>query len=163
MNLVLLGVSGSGKTTVGRALAERLGWALVDGDDFHSAANRAKMAAGEPLTDAYRQGWLDAIGQAMAQARGDGRDQVVACSALKRRYRDVLRSYDPEARFVYLKVPRAVLEERVKARRGHFFPRALLSDQLKTLEEPDAREALTIDATGDVSSIVDALAARLKI
>jgi gluconokinase len=163
MNVVLLGVSGSGKTTVGHALVSRLGWLFADGDDFHSVANKAKMAAGMPLTDADREHWLETIGKIMAQARSAGRHQIVACSALKRRYRDVLRGYDPDAVFVYLKVPRAVLEARLKARQGHFFPPALLSDQLSTLEEPDAAEAITVDASRDVGSVVDAIAARLEI
>jgi gluconokinase len=163
MNVVLLGVSGSGKTAVGSALAHRLGWSFVDGDDFHSAANRAKMAAGTALTDADRQDWLNAIGEIMARACAEGRNQVVACSALKRSYRDILRGYDPDAMFVYLKVPRAVLETRLEGRQGHFFPPSLLADQLNTLEEPDANEAVTVDAGRDLGSLVDTLAARLKI
>jgi gluconokinase len=163
MNIVILGVSGSGKTTVGDALADRLHWRFTDGDDLHSVANKAKMASGTPLSDADRRGWLEAVGAAMVRATAEHRDQVVACSALKCRYRDLLRCHDPDAVFVYLKVHRDALETRLTARKGHFFPPSLLQDQLDTLEEPAPSEAIVVDGARGVEAVVDAIARRLEI
>ena len=145
-----MGVSGSGKTTVGLALAARLGVPFADGDDLHPAANLRKMTDGIPLTDADREPWLDAVGAALA----DG-TRVVACSALRRRYRDRLRAAAPGLHVVYLEVPRAVLEERMTHRSDHFMPVALLDSQLATLEPPGLDEgALTLDATLPVDELV---------
>ena len=148
--LVVMGVSGSGKTTVGRALAARLGWIYREGDDFHPPANVAKMRAGRPLDDADRAPWLDAIGRwmdAQAQARRPG---VMACSALKRSYRERLRTGRPQVWFVYLRAPHAELERRVLARHHAYMPASLLHSQLETLEEPRPNEPRTVTLeTGD--------------
>ncbi|MEN0130552.1 MAG: gluconokinase [Brevundimonas sp.] len=130
-HVVVMGVSGTGKSTVGRLLAERLGAAFVEGDDLHPAANVERMRAGIPLTDADRAPWLELVRDAMSTAGGD---TVVACSALRRAYRDVLRGARGRVRFVHLVVPPAELEQRLSERAGHFMPTALLASQLATLE-----------------------------
>lgn len=135
--LVVIGVSGSGKTTVGRRLAAELGWEFLDADAFHPPENVAKMAAGQPLTDADRAPWLAALARVLAEAVGAGRGVVLACSALKRAYRDVLRSAGPGVAFLYLRCEPDLVRERVAARPGHFFPAALVDTQFAALEEPD--------------------------
>ena len=130
--VVVMGVSGSGKSTVGALLAEGLGAKFTDGDDLHPAANVAKMAAGIPLDDADRWPWLAAVGRALAEAGPDG--LVVACSALKRVYRDAIRTEAPTARFVELDSSPAVLAERMAQRADHFMPPSLLASQLELLE-----------------------------
>lgn len=130
MRIVVMGVQGSGKSTVGRLLAERLGAAFVDGDDLHPPANRAKMAAGVPLGDADRAPWLDAVAAALDR----GPDVVVACSALRRVYRDRIRAGAPDAVFVHLHGSAALLRERIAGRRHEFMPPGLLDSQLATLE-----------------------------
>lgn len=138
--VVVMGVSGSGKSTVGSALADALGLTFVDGDSLHPPANVAKMAAGIPLDDADRAPWLDAVGAALA--RGD----VVACSALKRRYRDRLRELAPATRVVYLRGSRELLSERLAGRHHAFMPASLLDSQLAALEEPTPDEhAIVLD------------------
>jgi gluconokinase len=148
MIVVLAGVSGSGKTTVGSLLAGRLGWPFADGDSFHSAANIAKMSAGIPLADEDRWPWLASIGawiDERAAARGSA---VVACSALKRAYRDVLRKGRPEVRIVFLTIDRDAGLARLQARHGHFFPAKLLDSQLADVELPGPDEgALVLDST----------------
>ncbi|MCI0384831.1 gluconokinase [Streptomyces sp. CNQ085] len=145
-----MGVSGSGKTTVGTALAERLGVPYAEADDFHPPGNVAKMASGVPLTDADRAPWLDAIA-AWLKARGaDG--GVVTCSALKRAYRDRLRRAAPELFFLHLDGSPELIGERLTGRTGHFMPSALLRSQFETLEALDADEAgavVPIDGTPD--------------
>jgi gluconokinase len=138
--VVLMGVSGAGKTTVGRLLAGMLGAELAEGDAFHPKANVAKMAAGTPLDDADRQPWLEAIAQAIDRARAEGRGLVVACSALKRRYREVLIGARPGVALVYLRGSRALIGGRLGARKGHFMPPELLDSQFAALEEPGADE-----------------------
>ena len=134
---VIMGVCGSGKSTIGARLARELGLEFVEGDDLHPADNVKRMAAGVPLTDADRRGWLLAIGTRLRDAKRAGRGLVVSCSALKRSYRDLLRSAgDDTVRFVYLAGGRALLAERMAQRRGHFMPASLLESQLATLEEP---------------------------
>lgn len=135
-----MGVSGCGKSTVGRALAARLGWAYRDGDDLHPASNVAKMAAGHPLTDEDRAPWLRAIRSLLDELAAAGSDGVVACSALRRAYRDVLRDGPGEVRFVFLDVDPEVLAARLAHRSGHFMPRTLLASQLAMLEPPTADE-----------------------
>ncbi len=135
--IVVMGVSGSGKTTVGRLLAERLGVPFADADDLHSAAQVAKMAAGHPLTDDDRWPWLALVGAALSNAEGTG--LVMACSALKRAYRDAILRAEPRTRFLDLEGSRALLESRVGHRVGHFMPASLLDSQLATLE-PLARD-----------------------
>jgi carbohydrate kinase (thermoresistant glucokinase family) len=136
-HVVVMGVSGSGKSTIGELLARKLGAPFIDGDFLHPESNVTKMAAGTPLNDADRKPWLEAIGQRLAQA-GD-KSLVIACSALKKSYRDIIRAADPTARFVLLDGPRALLAERLAGRTGHFMPPTLLQSQLETLErlEPD--------------------------
>jgi len=134
-----MGVSGSGKSAVGRALAARLGWPMLEGDLFHPPANVAKMSWGEPLDDADRGPWLDALTAAMRQHR----DCVVTCSALKQRYRDKLRVVG-DTRFVHLAVDHDVLMQRLGIRTDHFFNPALLDSQLAAMEPPDADEAVTL-------------------
>ena len=156
--LLLMGVSGSGKTTVGALLAGRLGWPYADADSFHSAANVAKMAAGHPLTDEDRWPWLRAIGAWIDGQLSRGEYGVVTCSALKRAYRDVLRR--PEVQVVYLRGSRELLAQRMAARQGHFFEPAMLDSQLAALEEPSPDEdAITMSIGGTPSEIVEAIAA----
>jgi gluconokinase len=141
--IVLMGVAGSGKSTVMAALAERLGWATAEADDFHSPANVAKMRSGEPLTDGDRRPWLAAlaawIGEREAADAGSGESAIVTCSALKRSYRDVLRRGHPSVQFVHLAASPAVLDRRMRGRAGHYMPPALLASQIDTLEplQPD--------------------------
>jgi carbohydrate kinase (thermoresistant glucokinase family) len=153
--VVLMGVTGSGKTTVGRLLAADLGWTFVEGDDFHPAANVEKMHRGEPLDDADRVPWLRALRKRIDELVAAGRPAVVACSALKQAYRVVLAGDRPEVAFVYLKAPRGSIDERLRHRVGHFMPPALLASQLDTLEEPEG--SLIVDATPPPAAIVAAI------
>jgi gluconokinase len=148
-----MGVSGSGKSTVGEALAARLDVPFEDGDDLHPEANVAKMSRGEPLTDEDRVPWLDRVGEWLAAHESGG---VIACSALKRRYRDQLRSHCPSAEFLHLAGSREVISERQEHRRGHFMPASLLDSQYAALEPLDADEAgVAVDVAGSVDEIVD--------
>ncbi len=158
--LVVMGVSGAGKSTVARLLADHLGCAMLEGDDLHSPRNVSRMAAGIPLTDEDRHDWLDAVAGRLATAARSGTRLVVACSALKRSYRDVLRRGAPGTVFVYLAAPRDVLAERLAARRHHFMPATLLDSQLALLEPPAADEAaVTVDVS---QTSADALQAALR-
>lgn len=136
--LVVMGVSGTGKTTVAEILAEQLGWSTGEGDDLHPEANVAKMAQGIPLTDEDRWPWLDTVAGWIRERLERGESGVVTCSALKRSYRDRLRM--PGVRFVHLAGPRQLLVERMAARKGHYMPLSLLDSQLATLEVPGADE-----------------------
>lgn len=156
-----MGVAGSGKTTVGRALAERMGLPFFDADDFHPPSNRAKMERGEPLTDGDRRPWLEDLARRIARWQADG-GAVLACSALKASYRTVLRATAPDAvRLVYLKGDPRTVEQRLAARPGHFFPPRLLSTQFDALEEPGG-EAITLDIRAPVEAIVDGIVRRLQ-
>lgn len=135
LRLVVMGVSGCGKSHIGSRLAERLAAVFLDGDDYHPAENVAKMAAGEPLNDADRAPWLDRLAKELA----DRERVVLACSALKRRYRDVLRTADA-TRFVFLDGDAELIRSRVEARTGHFMPPGLLRSQFDALERPDTSE-----------------------
>ncbi|WP_369046248.1 gluconokinase [Sinomonas sp. P10A9] len=137
LHVIAMGVSGSGKSTVGALLAEELGGEFVDGDDLHPAANVAKMAAGTPLDDDDRAPWLREIGARMAAATGT---MVIGCSALKRSYRDLIRSAAPDTVFVHMRGSRELLAERMAARPEHFMPLSLLDSQLGTLEELEPDE-----------------------
>lgn len=153
MIVIVMGVAGSGKTTVGQALAEALGATFLDADDFHPPANIEKMAQGIPLTDADRQPWLDAIHAALFACDRRGQPTVLACSALKADYRSRLSAGRTDAiRWVYLNVDRETLLARMTGRTTHFMPPALLDSQLQTLEEP--ADAITVDAKQPVADIV---------
>lgn len=157
--LVLMGVSGCGKTTVGKALAARLGWSYQEGDNFHPAANVAKMQVGIPLDDADRRPWLQAIAAWMDAQRDARRPGVLGCSALKRAYRDFLREGRPQVWFVYLRVAREELQGRVATRHHAYMPASLLGSQLAALQEPagDESDTVTVDANGGVEPTVDAV------
>jgi gluconokinase len=156
--IVVLGVAGSGKTTVGTALAQRLGVVFEDGDALHPPANVEKMAHGHPLTDADREPWLQAIENWMDGLLAAGASGVLACSGLRRAYRDRLRD-DRSVRMAYLRISREVAEERLRKRTGHFFRVELLDSQFATLEEPEPDEGVRIvDATLSVEEMVEALA-----
>jgi gluconokinase len=158
--LLVMGVSGSGKTTVGSLLAARLGWDYAEADAFHSAANIAKMAAGQPLTDEDRRPWLAAIGDWIDATTAAGRPGVVTCSALKRSYRDDLRANRPQVRLVYLDADAETVQSRLTARNGHFFPPELLASQFADLEPPAADEhALRVPIGPDPRAIVDEVVA----
>ncbi|HEX8606031.1 MAG TPA: gluconokinase [Pseudoduganella sp.] len=131
---VVMGVCGCGKSTVGTALARRLGAAFIEGDKFHPAANVEKMSAGFPLDDDDRAGWLQALADEIGRARAANAGLVLSCSALKRRYRDLLRQADPGLRFVHLDGPRELIAERLGKRTDHYMPPALLDSQLRDLE-----------------------------
>lgn len=152
-----MGVSGSGKSTVGAALARRLGVPFIDADTLHPPANIAKMAAGEPLTDDDRRPWLDRVGEWLAAHRDGG---VVSCSALKRTYRDRLRAHCPPATFLHLRGSPELIGARLAARPGHFMPAALLRSQFDALEPLGADEdGVTVDAGRGVDAIVAAFVA----
>ena len=137
MFVVIMGVSGSGKTTIGRMLAKRLGWPFYDADDFHSPANVAKMTAGMPLTDEDRAGWLESLAELIERRAGAVENGVIACSALKKAYREILARSDRErVKFVYLRGSYEVIAERMKSRGAHFMKPAMLQSQFDILEEP---------------------------
>ena len=159
--VVMMGVAGAGKSTIAKRLADELGWDFADGDDFHPAANISKMAAGEPLTDSDRLVWLNDIARWIDSEIAAGRCGVIACSALKRAYRDTLRR--PEVLFVYLSVPRSVLQRRLTDRPEHFMPVTLLDSQLASLEPPtEDEQALTIEATEDPRRTVEQIRTQLE-
>ena len=159
LHVAVMGVTGAGKTTIAQALAAALDVAYIDADDLHSASNVKKMFAGAPLDDEDRRPWLELVGYALA-GRLEG--AVVACSALKRRYRDALREHAPALFFVHLAPAPTVLEARLTARTDHFMPPSLLASQLDALEPLDEGEAgITIEATGSVDELVSAIVARL--
>lgn len=158
--VVVMGVTGAGKSTVGTLLAERLGVPFRDADDFHPPANIAKMSAGQPLTDDDRWPWLDAISAHLAAHRGSG--CVVTCSALKRAYRERLRAAAPELRFVHLHGEVGLVAARQAARQGHFMPASLVASQFATLEPPAPDEgAVTLDVAEAPAALVEAAVAAL--
>lgn len=161
--ILLMGVSGSGKTAVGRQLADRLGLPFLDADDLHAPANVAKMRAGTPLTDADRAPWLDAVAAQLGRAAGATGGIVVACSALKRSYRDRLRHAAPALRLVHLTGTPGLIYERAAARTGHFMPASLLESQLKTLEPPSADEhAIVVDVSRSPDDLATEIVRRLE-
>ncbi|OLF16740.1 gluconate kinase [Actinophytocola xanthii] len=159
--VVVMGVTGCGKSTVGKAIAARLGMPFADADDFHSPANVAKMTAGVPLTDEDRVPWLHAIGTWLASQRDTG--AVASCSALRRRYRDALRDTAPDVVFVHLHGDRETAYRRVSNRRGHFMPSSLVDSQFDTLEplEPDER-GMVLDMSLPVDELVDQAVGELR-
>jgi carbohydrate kinase (thermoresistant glucokinase family) len=162
--IVVMGVSGSGKTVVGRRLAKRLGWRFLDADDVHPAANVQKMASGVPLDDADREPWLARLASELADAIARGQPVVLACSALKRAYRGQLGLPDPAIRLVHLDGPREVLRKRAEQRAGHFMPATLLDSQLATLEPPGAAESpIVIDVSAPPEAIVEQITAALRL
>lgn len=162
--LLVMGVSGAGKTTVASALAERLGWAFLDADDLHPRANHAKMARGEPLDDEDRRPWLTAVAAWIAARRTEGKPAVVACSALKRAYRDQLRQAADDMRIVFIQAEPELLAERLRRRQGHFMPASLLDSQFAALERPAPEEhALVVDAHLSLQQIIDTVLATLSV
>jgi carbohydrate kinase (thermoresistant glucokinase family) len=159
MIVLLMGVCGCGKSTVGRALASELDWPFIDADSLHPKQNVAKMARGVPLTDEDRWPWFDRIVAEMQRYEAAGSHLVIACSALKQAYRDRLASGAP-VRFVYLKGDAAIIEPRLAARTGHFMPPALLRSQFATLEEP--AEAIVVDIAQPVAAQVAAIRRALR-
>jgi gluconokinase len=153
--VVVMGVSGSGKTTVVAGIAQAEGWTLLEGDSFHPPANIAKMHAGIPLTDEDRWPWLRAIAAREDELLAAGESAVVACSALKRSYRDILLVGRPGTILMYLEGSKALVAERIKARKGHFMPPALLDSQFATLEPPGPDERpIVVDISGSEEAIV---------
>jgi gluconokinase len=156
MIVVLMGVSGAGKTTIGELLAQRLGWRLIEGDDYHPRENVAKMAAGIPLEDADRWPWLDALNR---RIRGE-RNVIITCSALKESYRRRLLADIADARIVYLHAPKALIAARVAERKHKFMPATLLDSQFATLEPP--ANAIAIDVSVDAGRSVEAIVQTLQ-
>jgi len=166
--IIVMGVSGSGKSTIGALLAEALGWPFADADGFHPAANVAKMAAGQPLTDEDRWPWLDAIAAHIGASRTAGQPVVVACSALRRAYRERLRAGHCDLIFLHLSGAPEVIAARQAARQGHFMPPSLMASQFATLEDPAAEaDAVTVSVSASphevVATAIDQLAARAVV
>jgi len=160
--LIVMGVSGSGKSTIAESLAERLCWRYEDGDKFHPASNVAKMSAGHPLTDDDRWPWLRAIADEIDRACKAGEHVVIACSALKRAYRDVLVNGRSDVRFVYLKGTQQLIADRLARRKGHFMPPGLLESQFRTLEPPGPGEnSVPVSIDASVGAIVDDIVRQL--
>jgi gluconokinase len=162
MIIVVMGVSGIGKTTVGKRLAAALGARFLEGDSYHPSANIEKMKHGHPLTDADRQPWLEILAGKLEESRAKGESVVLACSALRRRYRDTLRAGHADVDFVFLNAEQAVIQKRLDARRHHFMPPSLLDSQFADLEAPGADErAIPADAGQSPDAIVDSVLAVL--
>jgi gluconokinase len=162
--LVVMGVSGSGKSTIAESLAERLAWTFEDGDRFHPASNVAKMSAGQPLTDEDRWPWLTAIAEEIDRVCGAGEYAVIACSALKRAYRDILVHGRADVRIIYLEGPQDLIASRLAERKGHFMPPGLLASQFKTLEPPGENEIpVTVSIHASVETIVDDIVRQLGL
>lgn len=160
--LVVMGVSGAGKTTLGLAIAERLGWPFKEGDELHPPANVAKMKAGHPLTDADRGPWLAAIAAWIDAWLAVGQSGVITCSALKRAYRERLDAGRPPVTFVFIRLSEAATAARIGGRKGHFMPASLLASQFADLEPPGADEPVVIvDGAAPVPAQVDAVVAYL--
>lgn len=161
--IIVFGVSGAGKTTVGKLLAQELGWQFLEADDFHSAANIVKMRSGRPLTDEDRWPWLDRLREQIEQLLSAGENAVLACSFLKRAYRDRLRVSD-EVKFVFLRGDYALVEKQLRSRRGHFMNAGLLQSQFDELEEPQADErAITVALGRAPEEIVEEIETKLHL
>ena len=162
--LIVMGVSGSGKTTIGEKLAGRLNWPYEDADQFHPAGNVAKMSAGHPLTDEDRWPWLKAIAAEIDRVCDAGGRVVIGCSALKRAYRDVLLHNRTDTRLVYLNGTQTLIADRLGRRKGHFMPPGLLTSQFNTLEPPTSDEhPVTVSIDGTVETIIDNILRQLKL
>lgn len=161
MIVVLMGVSGSGKTTVGRALASQLGWGFADADDYHPEANKAKMHAGIPLTDQDRWPWLEALRHLIDEARRQHRNLVLACSALKHEYQHYLQHDAEDIRYVFLEGSESLIAERLAARHGHFMNPALLHSQFEALQPPE--HALRVDVAPPPDQIAAEIRERLSL
>jgi gluconokinase len=162
--LIVMGVSGSGKTTIGERLATRMSWRYEDADIFHPPSNVAKMSAGKPLTDEDRWPWLKAIAAEIDRVCSAGERAVIGCSALRRVYRDVLVHGRSDIRIVYLKGTQALIADRLSERKGHFMPPGLLTSQFQTLEPPsDDEHAVTVAIDGPVEKIVDDILRQLAL
>jgi gluconokinase len=162
--LVVMGVSGSGKSTIGDSLAKRLHWRYEDGDKFHPASNVAKMSAGQPLTDEDRWPWLQAIADEIDRLSASAERAVIACSALKRSYREILVHGRDDVRIVFLDGTEDLIAERLAARKGHFMPPGLLASQFMTLERPCADERpITVSIDAPVARIVDEIVSQLNL
>ncbi|MDA5522076.1 gluconokinase [Yersinia kristensenii] len=155
-SIIVMGVSGSGKTTVGEAVARRIHAKFIDGDDLHPRANIQKMGSGHPLNDEDRMPWLERLSDAAYSLNHKNETGIIVCSALKRRYRDRLRAGNPEMVFLYLKGSFEVIMGRLKARSGHFMPTDLLNSQFEALEEPGAEEpdVICVDIDADIDEVV---------
>lgn len=155
-SIIVMGVSGSGKTTVGEAVARRIHAKFIDGDDLHPRTNIQKMGSGHPLNDEDRMPWLERLSDAAYSLHHKNETGIIVCSALKRRYRDRLREGNPEMVFLYLKGSFEVIMERLKARSGHFMPTDLLKSQFEALEEPGPEEAdvICVDIDADIDEVV---------
>ena len=163
MILVIMGVSGSGKTTIAKGLAKRLGWQYQEGDDLHPASNVEKMKSGTPLTDADRLPWLKKIAEKIDEWRAKGISGVVTCSALKRAYRDIIAGGRPDVVIVYPKGSKELIADRMAHRHGHFMPASLLDSQFKILEEPSPDEnSITVSVDQTPDRIDDEIVRRLK-
>jgi gluconokinase len=160
MVLILMGVTGAGKSTVGDLLARKIGWRFYDADDLHPAANKEKMNRGIALTDEDRLPWLNAVRALIEKRLSEGTDAVIACSALRRAYRDVLLVDPARVKFVYLKGSKGLIEQRLAQRTGHFMNKDLLQSQFDTLEEP--ADAIAVDVSGDPASVVNLIQANLR-
>jgi gluconokinase len=159
MILLVMGVTGSGKTTIGRMLAERLAWVYLEADDFHSAANKAKMTRGEHLTEADRLPWLKAMHAELQVQDAKGKNVVLACSALNEEYRGILMA-GLEVKLVYLRGSKELIADRLKHRTGHFAGVAILDDQFALLEEP--KDAIVVDVADEPPKIVQEILQRIK-
>jgi gluconokinase len=164
MIVVLIGVSGSGKTSVGKALSTLTGWSFLDADDYHSEVNIAKMSRGEPLNDEDRAGWLEVLSEVIQEQIEKGEETILACSALKKVYRSQLSQADPQAvHFVYLKVSTKLLQARLEQRQNHFMKTEMLRSQLGDLEEPKTDEALIVKVQTETSPEVIAVYIQNKL